>query len=287
MSTATFLPWALSFLLSSPVAGGQPPPATGGREPAPDSWAVVHAGSVWVCWTAGDDCWTRVELEPPERGPGPVADLEAEELGPAPLRVEDPLAPERLRLGFSGPRRLWIVVDEQPWVLERGHRRARAVDARPPVATARPKVPSCSPRRAIPELRGGKLGWREAPPCPRSRAAPASCLAPRGPELRRPTGLKLGAGVELSQLRRWSTSRVQASGAEPATPRWRRAAGLELLFVIELGFDPRRLQADRRGRQSARASRARRRALPAVEPGPLAAAETRAYAAIVCGEARR
>lgn len=107
---------------------------------------------------------------------------------------------------------------------------------------------------------------------------PAAAARPR-----KPVPIRLRAGIELGVARGWTA--IDTDPSTPTVASVRQSAGLELLFVVELGFDPTRTNADVRAR-AALLRHDRVRHLPASEAGPLgslAMAEQRAMAAAICG----
>jgi hypothetical protein len=288
----------ISILLSLALL---PPPSTpsqatlpGVVDPHTGAWAVVHAGQLWVCWQDGPDCWRRVEFE--QQDIGSLADVDLEELAVAfdawnedalgPDFVDDGVGPElefgpeRWRLGFDHAANLWIELDDRRWRAEQGQARARMADDVTPVRLARPHSRECGPDGQLPAIVGGRLGWRAAPRC--AQPPPGStCLLPAvAARPRKPVPIRLRAGIELGVVRGWTASDTDAS--TPTVASMRQSAGLELLFVVELGFDPTRTNSDARAR-AALLGHDRVHRIPAVEPGPLAAAEQQAMAAAICG----
>jgi hypothetical protein len=277
-----------------------PPPTTphatlpGVVEPHAGAWAVVHAGQLWVCWRQGPDCWRRVELEDDV---GLDADTELEDLAlqfdeenddaldPDFLQdgfsLELEIGPERWRLGFDGATNLWIELDDRRWRVAHGQTRARVADDATPVRLARPLDGDCGPDGQRPAIVGGRLGWQVAPRCaePPPRA---TCVAssPSAARPRKPVPIRLRAGIELGVVLGWTA--VDTDATTPTVASVRQSAGLELLFVVELGFDPTRTNADARAR-AALLSHDRVRHIPASSPGPLAAAEQQAMLAGICG----
>jgi hypothetical protein len=307
-------------LLPSPSAPPPGPPQAdlpGVVDPHTGAWAVVHAGQLWVCWEPGPDCWRRVELE--QQDPGSLADLDASRWAwgregvarPAASEVDDlaleldawdddvlgpdfvedafgpeiELGPERWRLGFDRAANLHIELEDRRWRAEHGQPRARMADDVAPVRLARPRARECGPDGQLPAIVGGRLGWQTAPRC--AEPPPGMiCVAPAAARLRTPVPIRLRAGLELGAVRGWNAVDVDAS--TPTVASVRPSAGLELLFVIELGFDPTRTNADDRSR-AALLAHDRLRHIPASEPGPLgplgpiAVAEQQAMAAAICG----
>ncbi|WP_146155463.1 hypothetical protein [Enhygromyxa salina] len=275
-------------LLSVPAAPPRAAPP-GVFEPSSGAWAVVHAGQLWVCWRAGpgprpesggnNDCWRRVELLVDGPQSEDLLDEAAEEF------IEDAAAQsletssERWRLGFWGPRSLWIERGDQRWRVDLGHQRATITDEPAPVRLSRPRASACGPRGQTPALVGGRLAWQAAPQCPRGPRA-GSCVAPPPPRVRRALPLRVRAGIQLSAVRSWTMRDDRELGLSVAAVRPR--AAVELSFVVELGFDLSRARTDERAR-ALLARRERGRSLPAVVPGPLAARERRALTAAVCG----
>jgi hypothetical protein len=81
-------------------------------------------------------------------------------------------------------------------------------------------------------------------------------------------------------VRGWNAVDIDAS--TPTVASVRQSAGLELLFVVELGFDATRTNADARAR-AALLGQDRVRSIPARKPGVLGAAEQQAMLAAICG----
>ncbi|WP_165703919.1 hypothetical protein, partial [Enhygromyxa salina] len=145
MSASTIL--SLALLLGPPLESSNGPPGVVDLDSG--AWAVVHAGQLWVCWTQAPNCWRRVELAAPAGDR--VHDLEAvqtelgedfiDDVGTEPLDG----SPDRWRLGFWGPRTLWIELDEQRWRVDLGQQRARASLDPAPLRLERPAVYACGP----------------------------------------------------------------------------------------------------------------------------------------------
>lgn len=264
------------------------------------AWAVVHAGQLWVCWQDGPDCWRRVEFE--QQDIGSLADVDLEELAIAfdawnddalgPDFVEDGVGPEmefgpeRWRLGFDRAANLWIEFDDRRWRAEQGQARARMADDVTPVRLTRPRSHDCGPDGQLPAIVNGRLGWQPAPRCAEPPPG-SSCVVPAvAARPRKPVPIRLRAGIELGVVRGWAAVDTEAS--TPTVASVRQSAGLELLFVLELGFDPTRTNSDARAR-AALLGHDRVRHIPAGEPGlvgplgPLAMAEQQAMAAAICG----
>lgn len=283
-----------SILLSLVLLTPSKPHATlpGVVEPRVGAWAVVHAGQLWVCWREGPDCWRRVEFEDDA---GSLADTELEDLAHQfdeedsdaldPEFLDDgfgselEFGPERWRLGFDGVANLWIELDDRRWRVAHGQARARMADDATPVRLARPRESDCGPAGRRPAISGGRLDWQTAPRCAEPPLR-ATCVAASAARPRKPVPIRLRAGIELGVVRGWTA--VDTDASTPTVASVRQSAGLELLFVVELGFDPTRTNADARAR-AALLSHDRVRHIPVGEPGPLAAAEQRAMAAAICG----
>lgn len=299
VNPSTLLSIALLFGLPHDPAGstavrGSPPGVVADEGSA---WAVVHGGQLWVCWSVSPDCWRRVELDTEPARASPSFD---EALDPEPDFIDDQraptldLAPQRWRLGFWGRRSLWIEIDDQRFRVDAGRHRAQRVDEPAPTRLARPGIAACGPRGRRPALSAGRLGWQDAPRC--SASAPAGGCAPSSTSLPRPRAplpVRLRASLELTRIRSWT-----ATGEDPETEaamralappisRTRERAGLELWFVIELGFDAGRSRSHARTRAALlRRAHERASSLPAVAPGPLADHERRALREAICGAAR-
>jgi hypothetical protein len=269
-----------TILLVSPassLSAAQPPSLV---EPQSGAWAVVYAGELWVCWSPGADCFERVVFDDDVSARDDVfADdlLEEELVGDLEPSYESiDVGSESWRLGFWGPASLWVERDEQRWRVVRGQRRARVVEEPAPIRLLRLGPVGCGPHGIVPAVIGGKLSWRDAPRCAVELAMPV-CVTRAGPRVRTPTPIRLRASIEATRASDWK------AGGELGIGDRRLASGLELHFVVELGFDWQRRVADRRAASLlARRSRARLRELPTVVPGPLAAAEHEALAAVVC-----
>ncbi len=294
---APLLLTSLLYLPDAPAPAGAELPARVPPTVASEdgqAWVAVHAGSVWVCWS-GDDphCWQRLDLEPPPNLDTTSALLEpiddslvepldaASELDlDAPTDTAVDVGNEGLdpRFGFQGSHRLWIAIDDTLWLLERGRRQARwAASQTSPVTLLLPKRPTCGPDGRVPTITGGRLTWTSAKRC--ALGAPTrGCLRP-AISLRPPIGARLRAGLSLARVQRWT--HLPAAAEQPATLD--RRAGLELLFVIELGFDPTAALRSAQARQQLLASD-RWRSVPTVQEGPLAERERAALGAIVCSE---
>ncbi|NVB41847.1 hypothetical protein G6O69_28705 [Pseudenhygromyxa sp. WMMC2535] len=271
-------------------------PALSGGPRAPRAWALLHAGELWVCWSAAADCWRRVELERPSASSALTADdeldslgLEALELGSSALvseRAADPTADHAgLRMAFADERTLWIELDAgtdadaRRWRVERGRTRARLVDAQATVPLERPRLPSCSPHASIPAIVDGRPAWRSSPTCAHA-ALRLACPGSRRVRQRRPTGLTLRAGVEFARSIGW-----RGAGVHAGPDGLRTAGGHELLFIVELGVEPG-VRA-RAARLAQAGHRPRVIASPSVASGPLAAAEAAALAELRCLEIGR
>jgi len=247
-----------------------------------DAWVTFHAGSTWVCWSAIDpECWQRIELDPLPSLDDPVfaADEPADGILSTPL-APDPTRGLDVRFGLEAGR-LWIAIDDHLWVAEPGQRQARVLDTPAGAVTlARLGVPTCGPRGRVPAAIAGRLDFVDADRCPRA-SLPTGCLGAR-PRVRRPTGVQLRMGVSLVHARAWALSPAQPDLGVPATLR--SSAGIELLAVLELGFDgPAALRLARS--RAELLARDRRRFVPAVPPSPLADAELDALRSVVCTEA--
>lgn len=180
-------------------------------------------------------------------------------------------------IGFAGPRSLWVEHGEQRFRILRGQRRARLVDEQAPVRLGRIGPVECGPHGMVPALIGGTLSFREAPRCVVEVSAQA-CVSRAGPRTRKPTPVRLRAGLELVNSRA-----SKAKGPELAIVKHRHKVDLDIKVFVELGFDWQRRAAHQRARALVtRRSEARLRGLPAVTPGPLAQAEEEALAAVVC-----
>lgn len=284
--TASILSTILStIVLVSPasLSAAQPPSLV---EPESGAWAVVHAGELWVCWRPGPDCFERVVFDDDERPhDAPIAD---EQEDPSEDLVDDDHKPEGVmvgadawRLGFWGPRSLWIEHDDQRWRVDHGQRRARIVNEQAPVRLLRIGPASCGPDAMVPAVIGGQLAFKEAPRCT-TQVTATTCVT-RGPvpRLRSPTPMRLRAGIQVESARAW-----KAGGQDEVAPgidRRRSTNALEISVVMELAFDwQRRITDQRAASLVARRSRAQLRQLPAVVPGPLARDELEALANVVC-----
>ena len=296
---------SVSILLSTFLLFGPPAaPRVGASPPGvvdldSGAWAVVHAGQLWVCWSPGANCWRRIEFESdPGRRAHALEQLQSqisEDFGED--FIEDGNAgaldsgPERWRLGFWGPRTLWIELGEQRWRVDLGQLRARATDEPAPLRLGRPRVYACGPAGDRPAIVGGRLSWQPAPRCGLGRGE-TSCVAPAPARLRRPRALRLRAGLQLSSTRAWTSASDPVAGLSVAGLRLR--AGFEFSVVVELGFDLAGARTQQRA-QAALMRRDRVRQLPlalavahnprlADSLAPLAAAEARSLQALLCGE---
>jgi hypothetical protein len=268
-----------TILLVSPassLSAAQPPSLV---EPESGAWAVVHAGELWVCWSPGPDCFERVVFDDEQASrDDPFVEEEDASAELVDERSGDPVVvgADGWRLGFGGPRSLWIEHEEQRWRVVDGQRRAQLVEDPAPVRLLRIGPAACGPDAIVPAVIGGRLSFRDAPRCADEVAA-ASCVTRAGPRMRTPTPMRLRASIEVSSTRGW------VAGGELGIEDRRLASGLEVSFVVELGFDWQRRVADRQAASVvARRGRARLRELPTVTPGPLADAELGALAAVVC-----
>jgi hypothetical protein len=274
---------------SSPSHGALP----GVVEPRSGAWAVVHAGQLWVCWRASPDCWRRVELDEDSFprldveldesiDDEPNADtLDAWEWDPtSSLGLPGEFGPERWRLGFDAAAHLWIERDDQRWRVEHGQPRARMADDVTPVRLARPRNHDCGPDGLRPAISGGRLGWEAAPRCAEPPVGSTCVVPPASTRPRKPVPIRLHAGLQLGVVRDWTA--IDTYPSTPTVASVRPSAGFELLFVIQLGFDPTRTNADARAR-AALLRHDRVRHVPPPKPGPLAAAEQAALIAAVCG----
>jgi hypothetical protein len=278
----------LLTLLTPPSA---PPGALPGVvEPHSGAWAVVHAGQLWVCWRESPDCWRRVELD---EDPGMRLDVALDEsdsdealeldqwddtFGVSSDAID--VGPERWRLGFDAAAHLWIERDDQRWRVVHGQARARMADDVTPVRLVRPLGHACGPNGQRPAMSGGRLGWEAAPRCAEPPVG-ATCVVPAvQARPRKPVPVRLRAGLELGLVRGWTA--IDTDPNTPTVAKLRPSAGFELLFVVELGFDPTRTNADARAR-AALLQRDRVRPVPAATPGPVVGAEQAALIAAVCG----
>ncbi|PRQ07235.1 hypothetical protein ENSA7_29420 [Enhygromyxa salina] len=276
------------LLLGPPLGTAAGPPGIVNLDSG--AWAVVHAGQLWVCWEQADNCWRRVELAPPtdlarvhdltdDLGEDFIEDGKAERLD---------ASPERWRLGFWGPRTLWVELGEQRWRVDLGHQRARATADPAPLRLVRPGMYTCGPAGRAPAIVGGRLGWQPAPRCGLGHGQ-SSCLAPPPPRVRRPRAVGLRASVQLSSSKAWTTRDDHIAALQVAGVR--ANAGVEFTLALELGFDIGRA----RTQQRARAIMRRRdpvRNLPttpaprdpqlAAALAPIAAAEARALRVALC-----
>lgn len=281
--TASILSTILLVSPASSLSAAQPPSLV---EPESGAWAVVHAGELWVCWSPGPDCFERVVFDDGEPAhDDPIADAEED---PNEELVDDGHKSEPVmvgadgwRIGFWGPRSLWVEHDEQRWRVVHGQRRARLVEDQAPVRLLRIGPASCGPDAMVPALIGGRLGFKDAPRCTVEVTAATCVTRGVGPRLRSPTPMRLRAGIEVAGARAWT-----AGGEDQLSPgidHRRSTSVLEVSLVVELAFDWQRRIADRRAASLvARRGRAQLRELPAVVPGPLADDELEALADVVC-----
>jgi hypothetical protein len=192
------------------------------------------------------------------------------------------------RLGFSGPRSLWIARGDHRWRLDAGQRRASATDEPAPLRLQRVGPAACSPDGLAPARVAGRWQWRVVKRCRAS--VPASvCVRPAGPRVRAPTAVRIRAGLELRRTQAWTIYADPSDPSDPADPgagwvRRRMKGDVAVRFVVELGFDPAGLAQRRALTQITHArQRAKPRSLPAIEAGPTAARERAAMTAILCG----
>lgn len=250
-----------------------------------DAWVTLHEGSPWVCWSELElDCWRRIELEPlpATRDPAfvPEEDLDMFDTLDMSRPSADPTQGVDVRFGFE-PGRLWIAVDDQLWVIEPDQRQARVLDSPAGAVTLiRPTSPRCGPRARVPAASAGRITFVAADRCPHAWLS-SGCLRPR-PRVRRPSGVELRAGLTLGYARSWALTAAQPDLGIAAGLQAR--AGVELLAVIELGFDgPAALRLARS--RAELLARDRRRAIPPVVEGPLAEVELDALRTVACSEA--
>lgn len=269
-----------ALLLSSPTPPARASPP-GLVDAAGDAWVVVHAGQPWVCWSAGPGCWRRINLDDASARFEDILDEDLAddgELEPLELVAS---APEQWRFGFAADSAsLWIERDDRRWRLDHGSTYALAVDSLPMSRMARPRSFECGHAGQRPAVVGGRLTWVAAPRCAPPPPSLTCVAALEGPRLRKVVPVRLRAGLELAALRGWAADDDDPA-SRPAT-RFVPRAGVELLFVVELEFDMARAQADERTR-AAMLSRPRLRQLPTILEGPLAGAERRAQAEVICG----
>jgi hypothetical protein len=280
-------------------------------EPESGAWAIVDGDALWICWEPDSDCFVRIELELPEGaahefdltdgldgldgldrgldlefGDGLDPTLDPERFAePGWATHDDDLATD-WRLGFWGPRSLWIARGDHRWRLDMGQRRALATDEPAPLRLIRIGPAACGPDGLAPARVGGRWSWREVPRCKVS--APASvCVQPAGPRVRAPTPLRLRAGIELRRTQAWTSREDPVSVPDVGWARRRLRGAVAVHFVVELGFDPSGLaQRQALAQVSHARARARARSLPTIEAGPTAARERDAMAAILCGGPR-
>lgn len=264
------------------------PALPGTVEPATGAWAVVHAGQLWVCWSEHPDCWRRVEFEEPPHVRDDIELAYEDPVDPLGLDagfVEDELVPElefgpeRWRLGFDASANLWIELEDQRWRVDFGQPRARLVGDATSVRLGRPRNLECGPSGRRPALVAGQLAWQPAPRCAPPPAM-ATCIDTSiRPRPRKPSPVRLRAGIEVTVPHGWTSSDLDV--ASPTVARLRPSAALEVMFVVELGFDPTRA-LDTRAR-AVLLARSRLRTFPMPPPGPLAEAERQAMLVAACG----
>jgi hypothetical protein len=287
---ASILSLALLVSTPPPSSGVHPP---GLVEPESGAWAVVHAGQLWVCWEPAWDCFERVVFEGEEfRGEDVLDEDEALIFGePFELdhawddldRRHDAEVTDQWRIGFWGPRSLWIDLGDQRFRVVHGQRTARPVDEPPPTNLRRIAPPGCGPSAVVPAVINGLLSWREAPLCGAQEPV-QTCPSPPAPRVRRPVPIRLRAGLEFASARNWTV--FDDAARELSFARGRYGSRMEIRLVLELRFDPQRSTTDERARAVLARRRAAQRELPIVAPGPLAAAEFEALTNIVCGATR-
>ena len=287
--STVLLAWPAA-LLPSPAPGHAPlqarPGPTSVVDPESGAWAAVEGGVVWVCWTPGPDCFVRLELgEAESRSRAAELELEDPDADDSAMASEPPdlgaarFGADTWRLGFAGPRTLWIEHGDRRWRVDAGQRQARLGGEPPPRVLRRATTHACSPDGWAPIHVSGRWAWREVPRCSAPTLA-RTCLGPAGPRLRPPSPIRLRVGLELAQTRRWTSV-----GRAPTIEARRLGLDLGLAVVVELGFDPTRLRG---GASESRAVAARVRTpsvrtLPAIVPGPTEHDERAATQAIVCG----
>ena len=284
--------WLLFNLGAGP--GGGSPPAVHDR--AGEAWAVLLAEQLWVCWQPAPGCFVRVEfdarglagaaigdpLPPVSSASGFDHDHDRDHEGQAPAPKASAL--ERGRLGFSSGS-LWIEVDGFYWRVRTGQRRATAMQELAPLRLEHPGPMRCGPLGELPILDHGRLDWRAAPAC--GAALSIVCVGPPRAPVRRPTPLRLRAGLQASLVRSWT-----AEGPPGAPPLARRQrAGAQLLMVVELGFDLRESRSHARARASLRrGSPLRTLRVPARGPDsmtdPVTARERAAHLSLHCEQAQ-
>ena len=278
-----------------PASTAQPPSLV---SPESGAWTAVHAGQLWICWEPGPDCFERVAFDDDgERGEDWVDDGSQDELTELEAFEEQAEFEDRGQRGSHGAERwqlgfgvdsLWIELGDRRWRVMRGQQQARSVEDPAPVWLRRIGPARCGPAGVVPAVIGGRMSWHQAPRCAKKASAATmltrTCMAPGGPQLgrRRPTRVRIRAGLELRSMQRWAGHDDAARGLQLATRRV--VGGTELHFVVELGFDGQRRSADDRARAALeQRSRAKLRDLPPVAPGPLAEAELDALETLVCG----
>ena len=281
---------SISILLAlASLTGPFPAPTSAGSlagavDPHTGAWAVVHAGQLFVCWREQAECFRRVEFEDDPRVRTDI-DLELDTDTPEAddFLLDDrggqlEFGAERWRLGFEASH-LWIEIDDRRYRVEVGHARARPATDATVVRLGRPRTFDCGPTGRRPVLVAGQIGWQTAPRCAPPPSMATCVDTSVRPRPRKPTPVRLQAGFEITASRGWSSTDLDV--ASPTVALIHPRAAVELLFVVQLGFDPTRT-ADARAR-AALLAHSRLRSVPAAPPGPLAEAEQRALLAAACG----
>lgn len=250
----------VSLPASAHAAGEVSPPSVAGSR----GWVAIHAGQLWVCWEPGPQCWRRVVVEEPgESSAGLDDDTLDEPLWETTSEAPRALDLGRVRVGFHGPRQVWIDDGATLWVLTPGQRRAQIATVDPPTRLRRPTRPRCGPQGWVPVAGASGLALQLGPVC-----APATvrsnCVSP-GPFVRprAPKGIDLKVGIELAHVRGWTTD-----GRPWEAAAIRERQGLEVLATVAIGFDPGGRATDVR-RRAALLQRRRERVVAAALAGCL------------------
>ena len=234
---------------------GEHPPLVGEQRQAPAAWAAVIGQELWVCWDAGEPptatCWQRVPDVAAQTVQGPF----------------DPLA-----LAFIDQRTLAVGTLDAgvQWVVQRGQGgpvviASAADDAA--VLLVPPTRRWCSSGGWLPTRSSAGWSW-EPHPCNEGN----TCLAvrPWAPRVRVRPPIAARLVVEV--------------GRHLRTRGFESSADLRILVALSVTFGPLgRSQAAQRWRLRQELARTAV-PVPSVLPGPLAARETAALRAILCGE---
>ncbi|GEM_PF-5892755 len=160
-------------------------PSIEGGQRAPEAWAALTEGALWVCWqaSAGETCWKRYNFG--------LFTID-EELAPP---ATD--SPHGWRLGFRDGRTLSAQDPRgQSWTIRRGNTLPSLATPHSyddlPLARTR----SCSIRALSPVYAPTGWSWQSIPRCARDSPILA-CRNAGYPSLRRPSGLQLKISAEI------------------------------------------------------------------------------------------